>query len=153
MYSRKEASQIRQAFWTTFGQYMQPVSSAGGMKVNWVNYKTGEQHISFKMEADNKSASIAILLAHHDTGMQELYFEQFLELKNILHGTLEEEWQWSRLVKDEHGKTVSKIFTTLEGVSVFRKEDWTELISFFKPRIIALDAFWNDVKYVFETLK
>jgi hypothetical protein len=41
----------------------------------------------------------------------------------------------------------------MEGVSIFNKEDWPKLISFFKPRIVALDEFWNMVKYSFESLK
>ncbi|RYZ23162.1 MAG: DUF4268 domain-containing protein, partial [Chitinophagaceae bacterium] len=36
---------------------------------------------------------------------------------------------------------------------IFRREDWPELISFFKPRIVALDAFWSEAKYFFEALR
>ena len=41
MYSKQELSRIREEFWTSFGRYMQPILSADGEKVNWVNYKTG----------------------------------------------------------------------------------------------------------------
>ena len=153
MYSRQEASRLRQEFWTSFGQYMQPVPSAEGIKVNWLNYKTGEKGIYFKMEADNKKASIAIALTHNDEGIQQLYFDQFAELKHLLHSQLGEEWTWSLHATDEYGKTISRIFAELPGVNIFRKEDWPKLISFFKPRIIALDEFWSTVKYGFEALR
>lgn len=153
MYSRHEASQIRQEFWTVFGQYMQPVLSAEGTHINWVNYKTGEQHISFRMDADNKGARIGIFITHTDKGIQELYYEQFAELKKIFHRTIGEEWEWQRLVKDEYGKTTSTIFISIDNISIFRKEDWPTLIGFFKPRIIALDEFWSNVKLAFEALK
>jgi len=153
MYSRQEASQIRQEFWTVFGQYMQPVLSAEGMRINWVNYKTGEQHITFRMAVDNKHAAIGISITHADKDIQELYYEQFAELKKILHATLGEEWMWQKLTKDEYGKTVSRIYTTIDNISIFRKEDWPELISFFKPRIIALDEFWSNVKPAFEAFR
>ena len=84
MYSRQEASQLRKEFWTAFGQYMQPILSAEGEKVNWINYKTGEKHIYFRMQVDNKKAFIGIELSHPDAGVQQLYFEQFLELKRFL---------------------------------------------------------------------
>ncbi|RZK28608.1 MAG: DUF4268 domain-containing protein, partial [Hymenobacter sp.] len=45
MYSKAEATQLRQAFWTTFGQYMAPVPSAEGWPTNWINYKTGLKHV------------------------------------------------------------------------------------------------------------
>lgn len=55
MYTREQISQLRQEFWTTFGQYMSPVLSAEGGKINWLNYKTGIKHLHFKMDADKKA--------------------------------------------------------------------------------------------------
>lgn len=153
MYTRQEASRLRQEFWTTFGQYMQPIPSSEGEKIAWLNYKTGEKNIYFRMQADNTKASIAIEITHPDPDLQDLYFEQFKELKTILHNTLDEEWHWVLHTTDEYGKTISRIYTELSGVSVFKKEDWPGLISFFKPRIIALDEFWSLVKYGFEALR
>src|SRR5690349_18742723 len=100
MYSRQEASQLRQQFWTAFGQYMLPVLSSEEEKVNWINYRTGEKDIYFRMYADNKKASVAIELTHKDEGLQALYFEQFRELKNLLHDTLKEEWIWQSNTAD-----------------------------------------------------
>jgi len=153
MYSKDEASQLKQQFWTAFGQYISPHSSAEGLRVNWVNYKTGIKHVYFKMQADKRSASIAIEIAHADPGIQELFFEQFKEYKNILNGALGETWEWQLHATDEYGKTASRIYKQIDGVSIFDKNDWPVLISFFKPRIIALDEFWNDVKYGFDALK
>lgn len=132
---------------------MAPVLSAEGEKVNWVNYKTGEKDIYFRMQADNKTASIAIELTHKDAGIQQLYFEQFAELKKLLEESLGEAWLWQLHTTDLHGKLLSRIYTEITGVSVFKKEDWPALISFFKPRLIALDAFWSAVKYSFEALR
>jgi hypothetical protein len=70
MYSKDQASQLKQQFWTTFGQYITPHPSAEGIKINWVNYKTGIKHLYFRMQAENRSASIAIEIAHPDAGIQ-----------------------------------------------------------------------------------
>jgi len=153
MYSKDEASQIRQAFWTAFGQYIAPQLSADGLKINWVNYKTGIRHVYFRMDAQNRSASITILINHPDTGIQELFYEQFLELKHILTGYLEEEWIWSPLEYDAAGRVISRIYTEIKEASIFSRDDWPKLISFFKPRIIALDEFWSVAKYSFDALK
>jgi hypothetical protein len=153
LYSKEEASQIRQAFWTTFGQYISPQLSADGLRVNWVNYKTGLKHVYFRMHAYNRSAIIAIELSHPDPGIRELFFEQFKELKNILHAILDEQWEWQEEYVDEHGKSISRIYRQFDKTSIFNKNDWPQLISFFKPRIIALDEFWSDAKYAFDALK
>lgn len=153
MYSKDEASQLKQAFWTTFGQYISPQLSAEGLKINWINYKTGVKHLYFKMEADKRSASIAIEIAHPDSGIQELLFEQFKELKTMLHSSLQEDWDWQLHTTNDQSKITSRIFKQIDNVSIFNKNDWSALISFFKPRIIALDEFWSDAKYAFDSLK
>ncbi|MDN3548080.1 DUF4268 domain-containing protein [Mucilaginibacter aquaedulcis] len=153
MYSKDEASQIRQAFWTAFGQYIAPQLSADGLRTNWINYKTGIKHLNFKMQVDNRSAYIAIEMAHPDAGMQELQFEQFIELKTMLHTYLNEEWEWQLHTLDENHKIISRIIRVLPSTSIFNRNDWPVLISFFKPRIIALDEFWSVALYSFEMFK
>jgi hypothetical protein len=153
MFTREEASRIRQEFWTTFGKYMSPVLSAEGVKVNWVNYHTSLKDVYFRMDAGQKSAAIYIAMEQADAHIQELYFEQFLELKQYLHDILQEEWDWQLHARVADGKIISRIYKELPGVSVFNKDHWPDLISFFKPRLIALDSFWENAKYHFQELK
>ena len=153
MYTKEQASKLRQAFWTTFGQYISPHESSEGLKVNWINYNTKVKHVYFRMHANQKTASIGIEITHPDEGIQELFFEQFLEFKNVFHQKLGEEWAWSLKTMDENGKIISRISKEIKPINVFNEEDWPTLISFFKPRILALDEFWNDAKYVFEALR
>ncbi|GAA3955355.1 DUF4268 domain-containing protein [Pedobacter ginsengiterrae] len=152
MYSKEEATRLRQQFWISFGQYMKPVPSASGSTVHWINYKTGVKQIFFKMDVDNKKAVISIQLTHPDPGVRHLIFNQFEEFKSMLSATLNEEWDWIQDATDEFGKTVSLITTELINVNIYNQKHWPELISFFKPRIIALDEFWDNVKPVFEDL-
>ena len=149
MYSKQQASQLRQEFWTALGKYMQPVLSSEGEKINWVNYKTGAKNIYFRMQA-GKGAVIAIEITHPDAELQREYFDRFVQLRSLFRNILEEEWQWQLYVKDENGKFISRIYTEMQGVNIFNKNDWPALISFFKPRIIVLDKFWNEVKHGFD---
>jgi hypothetical protein len=150
MYTKDEGSQLRHAFWTTYGQYMAPVLSADGLRINWVNYKTGVKHIYFKMQADSRSAYVSIDITHTDLELQQLFFEQFETYRALLNNVVEEGWQWQLHATDEYGKVISRIYTEMDAVSIFQKNDWPKLISFFKPRIIALDEFWSTAKYAFE---
>jgi hypothetical protein len=152
MFSREETSRIKTEFWTTFGKYLSPIPSAEGVKINWVNYHTQVKDVYFRMDAGIHTASIYISLEHADTGIRELYFEQFLQLKKLLHATLQEEWDWQLHVQ-AGDRTTSRIIKQLPGVSVFNKDQWADLISFFKPRIIALDQFWENARYSFDELR
>ncbi|HEX8427739.1 DUF4268 domain-containing protein [Hymenobacter sp.] len=153
MYSKTEVSQIRQAFWTTFGQYMAPVPSAEGGPTNWINYKTGLKHVYFRLHADGRRASTAIELTHPDAGIRELFFEQFRELQPMLHETLGESWQWEPETEDANGQPISRIYQELQPVNLFNRDDWPKLISFFKPRLVALDEFWSTAQYTFDELR
>ena len=153
MFSRTETSQLKKEFWTAFGLYMKPVPFAEGEKNNWINYKTGEKNIAFKMDADNKSAIISIEINHSDPELQELYFEQLKPLKKLLEEALNETWAWQLHHTEETGRIISRIYCTQSEVNIFNKTDWPALISFFKTRIIALDAFWSQAKYAFEALR
>ena len=94
-FTREEASQIRQEFWKTFGQYMAYVPSAEGMRINWINYKTKLKYFNFRMNAEKRSASIMIEISHPDEDIQALMFEQLQQLRKLLENALEEEWELS----------------------------------------------------------
>jgi hypothetical protein len=85
--------------------------------------------------------------------MRALMFEQWKQLRALLMMNLEEEWEWEEDVENDYGRMVSCISYTINDVNIFKKEDWSKLISFFKPRLIALDAFWADAQYGFELFK
>jgi hypothetical protein len=150
MYSKAESSAIRKEFWIKFGQYMKPVPSASGCRVNWPNYKTGVRDIYFRMKTERGFVSIGIEISHVDEELQELYFDQFLQLKKILIACVGEEWDWNLLVTNEFGHPVSRIEKVLKESDVMNEENWPEIISFLKPRIIGLDDFWDRVKPGFE---
>ena len=129
---------------------MKPIPNAEGRRINWPNYKTGVRNIYFRMKAERNFASIGIEIGHSDEELQELYFDQFVQFKKMLEATVGEEWSWNLHQENEFGQAVSRIEKILPSVNVMNEEDWPEIISFLKPRIIALDEFWSNVKPGFE---
>ncbi len=154
MYSREEASKMRKEFWTTFGQYLTHYLSADGLKVHWINYKTGLKDVYFRMDVIKKESFIGIELHHRDEGIRELFYEQFLELRQYLHTTLGEEWIWDpNYLLPDTGKSIGRIYQMHHGLTLFNKNHWPEIFQFLKPRMLKLDEFWSNAKYSFDTLK
>ncbi len=152
MYTKNQVNQMKQEFWTAFGWYMKPVPSADGSPVNWKNYKTGIRHLYFRMQAERDFASISIAIQHPDDDIAELLYAQLLELKHLLEMELGEAWSWipkDQISPEKNGYRVEK---KLNSVNVLDKKYWPEIISFLKPRIIGLDAFWSNARYGFEGL-
>ncbi|RZL17844.1 MAG: DUF4268 domain-containing protein, partial [Pedobacter sp.] len=112
MYSKEEASKLRQQFWITFGKYMKPVPSAEGLPINWVNYKTGVKNVFFRMNAEQKQASISIDITHGDLATRKLFFEQFVAFKKIFSDVVNEDWNWELNAVNEYGVPLSQISTT-----------------------------------------
>jgi hypothetical protein len=46
------------------------------------------------------------------------------------------------LHENEYGIVTSRAGTSIQQVNIFNRADWPAIISFLKPRMIALDAFW-----------
>lgn len=109
MYSKQSASLLRQQFWTAFGQYMAPVISAEGEKINWVNYKTGEKFIRFNMQCINNAANIAIELSHPDIVLQQQQFDQLSKFKKQFQQVCGNDWRWQKMIQDEHNKIISSM--------------------------------------------
>ena len=150
MYSEKEASAIRQKFWTSFGLYMAPVPSASGEKINWINYKTGIKGIYFKADADNNRTFVAIEISLPDKIMQQKHLDIFLNFRAQFESIAGTDWDMRSSVYTSHGKDVSRISTELNGVNIFRENQWPDIIAFLKKNMTAFDAFWHEFKPAFE---
>lgn len=131
---------------------MKPVPTAENQYISWQNYKTGIKGIFFRMRAERQFASVGVEITHPDPEIQELLYGQFEQFKKLLEMETMETWDWRLLDADELGKSVSVIESKLENVNVMDQDTWPEIISFLKPRIIALDSFWSNVRYGFEGL-
>jgi Domain of unknown function (DUF4268) len=152
VYTKEEASFVRQKFWTAFGKYMQPVPSALEDKINWLNYKTGIKGISFKMNAGNIKATIAIEISLTDKLLQHQYFDIFNNFKNQLATIALADWKMEKYFVSEYGKEISMVFVELNDINIYRESDWPTIIGFLKQNIIALDIFWNEYKVAFEII-
>ena len=147
MYSRQEAAQLTKEFWTSFGNYMSPIPSAEGDKINWLNYRTGLPEVSIKAAVLPGVAYAGLELTHADEVRRKMFFNHLISMKHILLQESGTTWNWQEEFTDQFAKSKSIIFQRLQGVNVYSKADWPQIITFLKSRLIALDRFWSSVKY------
>lgn len=150
MYTKAEATTIKQKFWTSFGMYMSPVPSATEEKINWINYKTGIKGISFKMDADKHSAFVSVEIFLKNTMLQHQYFDIFNNFAQQFESIAGKDWQFNREDFIEQKGNISRIAIKLNNVNVFMEDDWPAIIAFLKKHLIALDAFWAEYKPAFQ---
>ncbi|MFN8395652.1 MAG: DUF4268 domain-containing protein [Bacteroidia bacterium] len=152
MFSREASRQLKAEFWTAFGIFMRQHEPQGGPKIKWVNYQTGVKGIHFRMDADQRTASVAITLEQADPGIRALFFEQWQELETMLHAESGAEWTWQAEHYLEDGRCISRISREMHGLSVYDKTNWTELFGFLESCIVPLDEIWGMCQDVFKDL-
>ena len=140
---------LTKQFLTTFGQYIAPVFSAEGEKINWINYKTAVKFIRFRLQANNNVASIAIELSNPDINIQLQQFQQLTMFKKQFQKICGMDWEWKKMINDGRGKITCTIEVSIGDVSVMNISQWPQIISFFKPKLISLDTFWCGYKFAF----
>jgi hypothetical protein len=153
MYTREQASQVKQVFWTKFGKYMAPVLSANGEKINWINYKTGIRNLKFCMNVTSEEAYIGIEIQHKNPTHASKIYDQFVLLKPKLEEVLDECWHWERICEKGSDHFLSRISIRLQSCDIRNESSWAIIISFLKPRIIALDKFWCEYSMIFEGIE
>ena len=154
MFSKAEAKERRQAFWTTFAVYMRKHKPTNHPKTKWVNYRTGVRDLYFRLNTNGRKAQVCIDLQHNDEGIRVLFYEQWLELRKVFESIAGSEWKWEADVYDaETYQTLSRISVETEGLNYFNKEDWSALFQFFEKHMVPLDEFWGEFQEVFKQLE
>ena len=75
MFSKEEARQLRQLFWTSFGK---------SFPRKWILYNTKVKDLSLKFHADTKTALVCLDITHDDPELRQMYFEKLQCLEAIL---------------------------------------------------------------------
>lgn len=152
MFSKEEIKNFRQDFWTAFGTIMKQKRSAGGYRVNWVNYRTGVKGVAIRLLCDTKNAFVCLDFDYPDDEIRELHWQQIEELKTMFSSIVADNWMWEPFFERENGQEVGRIYTRIDNVSIYKKETWPEAFAFMKKNLIPLEEFWCEFSELFKTL-
>jgi hypothetical protein len=152
MFTKEEAKELRIEFWSKLQDQMEKIKNPHGSKVDWMNYNTGIKHLYFRMEADEEGCRLCIDLQFKDDDIREIFWEQFLEFKNILN-ELYKGLKWYEEFDHWNGKRISRIAMEKGECSYLNKKDWDKMHLFLKLNFKKLDEFWDEFGEVFKNLK
>ncbi len=137
MFSKEEASNLREEFWTSFGK---------SFPRKWILYRTKIKGLAFKFDAGRRDLNVAIEINSNNSTKNELLFEQFQALKSILTDCI------PNIVFDDNyvlnsGKSVHWIYTPYpDKFSIYNKNTWGAAFLFMKDNMSALEEFFEDYK-------
>lgn len=141
MYSKEEAKDIRKLYWDKFKSWSGRKRIRKGKKGKWLMNETGIKQLRLKFHFDHEQALVAIEI---DTRNLEKRFELWNKLES-LKKRMEEEisfaLEWTIEYPISENKTVSRVYTRMTDVSIYKKECWKEVNDFFYTKMSALEDF------------
>jgi len=126
MYSKEEVQRIKREFWIAFAE---------AYPRKWLLYDTKIKDFSFKFFVDNKKAEVLLEIEPKDDEKRIIYYEKMESLKGIIIEDYLPDAVFERNYHLENGKIVSRIWVTLEKVSVNNCGTWEPIFDFFAEKM------------------
>lgn len=148
MFSKEEATAGKQAFWTAFGRYMQPVLGADGEPRKWMNYETGVPGLYLRVFFQGKAAYAGIEISNIESAQGARLADILLKTLPLLEQHTGPGWDWIAV----ENRPPNSLFwgTALRGKNPVVQTYWPEIISFLKQNLLAMDAYWTAAGMAFE---
>ena len=143
MYSKQEAILIRKEFWIAFDVFS---SKFIGPKGKWITYNTGIKDFALKFDVTREFARVMLSVENRS---EEKRFDIFVKLKDyelLFADNLTGNWIWDEQMVLENGKSVCSLYTQLDGVNIYNKNDWSNIFHFFATEMQKLENAFNEVK-------
>ena len=141
MFSKEESRKLREEFWISFGK---------SYPRKWIMYKTRIKGLSFKFHFDTKKAMVSIDVEGELEQRIQLW-EKLESLKSILIN----EFLPNAIFEDyfilDNQKEISRIYSTLNGVSIHNKNTWQKTMVFLNGHMEKIEEFFLNYKEVLDS--
>ncbi len=131
MFSKEEATQLREEFWISFGK---------SFPRKWVLYNTKIKDLSFKFYFDTKKAMVLLDIESHQEKRQ-FYYQKMVSLKSLLQEKIPNVLFEEKFCLD-NGKEISRIYVEKQNVCIHNKNTWQEAMFFLNETMLLFENFW-----------
>jgi deoxyribodipyrimidine photolyase len=146
MYSKEEAKAIRTDFWEGFRRYTLPRKQKQKLAPGWIMENTGINALALRFSLEDSSAMVGIDLETNSMEKKIELYDKLETLKKILHDAMGKELIWDLDYTRENGKSVSRIYTRLDNVTIYDRNCWDDVYKFFYKNMRALETFYEEYR-------
>ena len=146
MYTKEEAKQLREEFWINFHRYSLPRKKGKSLPPKWVMDKTGINALSLRFSLEEKKAMVGIDIETRSMDKRLELYDKLETLKKLLHEAMGTEMVWELEYERENGKSVSRIYTFIEGVEIYDRGCWGDTYKFFYSNMVKLEGFFEEYR-------
>jgi hypothetical protein len=150
----KSRHNIRYEFWRLLLKQINPKSALfqkiSPSKDNWLQAGSGISSVNYRFVVTNTFARAELNIARPDLAENKFIYDELLKRRKEIEEVFESQLEWERL---DDIKT-SRIKYEKSGLSIFQKDDWTDMVSFMINAMERLEnALQKPIKEVNKLLK
>lgn len=146
MYSREEAKELRVTFWKQFQDFTNKRRKNKGRTGKWILDKTGINALNLRFHFDEHTALVGIDIETRNLDKRLEMYEKLESTRSQINSALGENTTWELEYVRENNKSVSRIYTSIDGVSILDSKTWNRVNMFFFDRMTALEDYFLEYK-------
>lgn len=137
MFSKEESKRLRQDFWIAFGK---------SYPHKWILYDTKIKGLFLKFHFDLKMAMVSLDVETSDLEQRIKLWEKLVALKSILIDEYIPKAEFQDYYLLENHKEISRIYVSINNVSIHNKNTWQETMQFLNQKMILMESFFEEYK-------
>jgi hypothetical protein len=146
MYSIEEAKLIRKEYWDKFKSWSGRKRTMEGKKGEWLMNDTGIKQMKLKFHFDETIALVAIEIDTRNPEKRIELWNKLESLKNKIEEEIPFPLVWDIDYPLSETKSVSRIYTQITGISIYKKKCWGKANNFFYKKMNSLEDFFLKYK-------
>lgn len=150
MFSKEEAKTIRQDFWNRFKSISTRKRISAGLPGNWMLNHTGIRALNLRFHVDRNVAQVGIDLETRNMDKRLELYEKWEAVRPLLEEAMGDSLQWELDYIRENGKSVSRIYTEIDGVDIYDRNTWSRAHRFMVDKMMKLEQFFREYQDYFK---
>lgn len=146
MLTKEEIKETRLQFWMEFENYSAQKKKRLRKPAKWIMNDTGIKQLKLKFDIDEKRAMVGIDVETRNVDKRIEVFGKLEEIKPILEKALTQSLNWELEYILPTGKSISRVYLSLDNVSIYRKEDWPTVMEFFYKNMLVIEKVFLKYK-------
>jgi hypothetical protein len=150
MYTREEAKLIRKEFWDSFASLSVRKRLAKKLPGKWMLDHTGIRALNLRFHVNREVAQVGIDLETRNMDKRFELYDKLEAVKKVLEEAVGEPMMWELEYIRENGKSVSRIYTEIDGIDIYDRNTWNRAHDFMMDRMLKLELFYREYQDYFK---
>jgi hypothetical protein len=144
--TKEERKQLRLQFWLEFDLYSIKKKKRLRKPLKWIMNNTNIKQLKLKFDFDENRAIVGMEVETRNLDKRIIIYEKIENLKTAIESALGQPLIWEIEHILPNGKSISRAYLELKDVSIYRSENWQNVMDFFYKNMLILEKVFEKNK-------